>query len=128
MREVWTVRYGVSAVIWPGDDMACDKSGCVLNRGEKKVLLAFAPAALAEDCGEVDVIVSTVAAYDLCTDVFIIDRITLARKGTHALWVSKDDITARSSADAMGTRVWMRGSVGLVLFGESAAADEDVER
>jgi len=128
VREVWTDRYGVSAVKWPGDDMACDKSGCVLNRGEKKVLLAFAPAALAEDCGEVDVIVSTVAAYDLCTDGFIIDRITLARKGTHALWVSKDDITARSSADAMGTRVWMRGSVGLVLFGESAAADEDVER
>ncbi len=128
VREVWTERYGASAAKWPGGDMACDKSGCVLTRGGKKLLLAFDPAALAEDCGEVDVIVSTVAAYDLCTDGFIIDRINLARKGTHALWLSAHDITARSSADAMGTRVWMRGSVGLELFGESASADEDLQR
>ncbi|MGE3333448.1 MAG: ComEC/Rec2 family competence protein [Rhodospirillaceae bacterium] len=128
VREVWTERYGASEAKWPGGDMACDKSGCVLTRGEKKVLLAFDPAALAEDCGEVDVIVSTVAAYDLCTEGFIIDRINLARKGTHALWVSEEGITARSAADAVGARVWMRGSVGLALFGESASADEDGQR
>lgn len=128
VREVWTERYGASDAKWPGGDMSCDKSGCVLARGEKKVLLAFDPSALAEDCGEVDAIVSTVAAYDLCADGFIIDRINLARRGAHALWVSKDEITARSSADAMGTRVWMRGSVGLALFGESAAGDEEGPR
>jgi competence protein ComEC len=124
VREVWAERYAASAEKWPGGDMACDKSGCVMSRGGKKVLLAFDPAALAEDCGEVDVIVSTVAAYDLCRQGFIIDRIHLARRGTHALWVTEGDITARSAADAVGERVWMRGSVGLELFGGS---DDDEE-
>ncbi len=127
VREVWTERYGASEAKWPGPDMACDKSGCVMTRAGKKVLLAFDASALAEDCGKVDVIVSTVAAYDLCTDGFIVDRINLARNGAHALWVDAHDIRARSSAQAMGTRVWMRGSVGLELFGESAA-DEDAQR
>jgi competence protein ComEC len=125
VKEVWTERYGASDAKWPGGDMACDKSGCVMMRGEKKVLLAFDPAALAEDCGEVDVIVSTVAAYDLCTEGFIIDRIHLARWGTHALWVTEDEITARSAAEAVGARVWMRGSVGLELFGGDDGPDNE---
>jgi competence protein ComEC len=115
VREVWTEKYGASDRKWPGEEMNCDSSGCALEREGKRVLLAFNAAALAEDCGEVDAIVSTIAAYDICHEGFIIDRIHLARRGAHAVWVTKDGIRARSALDGAGERIWMRGSVELDL-------------
>lgn len=95
--------------------MSCDASGCVLEREGRRVLLAFAPEALAEDCGKVDAIVSTIAAYDLCHQGFIVDRIHLAQRGAHALWVGEKGVRARSAIDGTGRRIWMRGSVALSL-------------
>jgi hypothetical protein len=115
VREVWTERYGASETKWPGDDMSCDGSGCVLARENRRVLLAFGPAALAEDCGEVDAIVSTIAAYDLCHEGFIVDRIHLAQRGSHALWIEEEGVRARSAIDGTGRRIWMRGSNELSL-------------
>jgi competence protein ComEC len=115
VRDVWTERYGASEAKWPGADMSCDGSGCVLRRENRRVLLAFGPAALAEDCGEVDAIVSTIAAYDLCHEGFIVDRIHLAQRGAHALWIGEDGVKARSAIDGTGQRIWMRGSVELSL-------------
>lgn len=125
VRDVWTERYGTSRQVWPGGDMACDASGCALARDETRVLLAFDAAALAEDCGEVDAIVSVVAAYDLCREGLIVDRIHLARRGAHAVWIGKDGVRIRSAMDGAGNRIWMRGSVGLDLFSASAPADEE---
>ncbi len=113
VRDVWRERYGAAAEDWPGADMACDASGCVLVRANRRVLVAFDANALAEDCGEVDTIVSTIASYDICRKGQIVDRIDLAREGSHAVWIGAKGVRVRSSADAMGNRIWMRGSFSL---------------
>ncbi len=105
--------------------MSCDGSGCVLARQNRRVLLALGAAALAEDCGEVDAIVSTIAAYDLCHEGFIVDRIHLARRGSHALWIEADGVRARSAMDGTGERIWMRGSAELELAETPEAREED---
>ena len=107
--------------------MRCDGSGCVLAREGRRVLLAFGPDALAEDCGEVDALVSTIAAYDLCHEGFIVDRIHLAQRGAHAIWIGEEGIRARSAIDGTGRRIWMRGSVELSLT-ETPEEPEDVQR
>ncbi|MGE4064820.1 MAG: ComEC/Rec2 family competence protein [Rhodospirillaceae bacterium] len=122
VRDVWTERYGASDEKWPGGDMKCDASGCVLARDEKRVLVAFGPAALAEDCGKADAIVSAVAAYDLCHQGLIIDRIHLAIRGAHALWIEQHGVRVRSALDGTGNRVWMRGSSEFSLT--EASVDE----
>ncbi len=127
VRDVWTERYGASSAKWPGEEMRCDGSGCVLAREGRRVLLAFGPDALAEDCGEVDAIVSTIAAYDLCHEGFIVDRIHLAQRGAHAIWIGEEGIRARSAIDGTGRRIWMRGSVELSLT-ETPEEPEDVQR
>lgn len=113
VREVWTERYGASAHPWPGTDMSCDASGCVLSRENRRVLVAFNANALAEDCGEVDTIVSAIASYDICRQGQIVDRIDLAREGSHAVWIDETGVRVRSAADAVGNRIWMRGSFEL---------------
>ena len=116
IREVWTDRYGVSEQAWPKlgspDEalgLSCDGDGCVLARRGKTLLLAFISTALADDCGDVDAIVSVTAARDLCRQGQIIDIIDLKRKGTYALWLSEKGVRTRSVKDSTGNRVWMRG-------------------
>lgn len=125
VREVWTERYGSSADVWPGGDMNCDASGCVIARANQRVLLAFDAAALAEDCGEADAIVSAVAAFDLCREGLIVDRIHVARRGSHALWIEEQGVRVRSAMDGTGNRIWMRGSVGLDFAEALAPAEEE---
>jgi competence protein ComEC len=116
VREVWTDRYDASEEMWPkagtANDalgLSCDGTGCVLARNGQKLLMAFTPDALAEDCGEVDAIISVVAARDLCRDGPIIDIIDLKRDGAHAVWLGRDGVQVRSVKDSTGERIWMKG-------------------
>jgi competence protein ComEC len=110
IREVWTDRYGASEQTWTDvEGLNCDADGCVLVRDGQRLLIAFTSAALAEDCGDVDVIVSATAARDLCRQGKIIDLIDLHRDGAHALWLTNDGVRVRSVKDSTGNRVWMRG-------------------
>ncbi|MBY0510816.1 MAG: ComEC family competence protein [Rhodospirillaceae bacterium] len=121
IKEVWADRYGASERSWPDiDGLSCDADGCVLARNDRKMLMAFTSAALAEDCGNADLIVSTTAARDLCREGKIIDLIDLRRDGAHALWLTNDGVRVRAVKDSTGNRVWMRGL--------ARDGDEDSER
>jgi competence protein ComEC len=110
IKEVWTERYGGSEQAWPDvEGLSCDADGCVLTRHDKKLRIAFTSAALAEDCGDADVIVSATAARDLCRTGKIIDLVDLRRDGAHALWLTDSGVRVRSVKESTGDRVWMRG-------------------
>ena len=110
VREAWTERYGKSATAWPGESgLTCDADGCILARRGRRLLLAFTPTALAEDCGEADAIVSTTAARELCREGKVMDVIDLKRDGAVAVWLDKAGVRIRSVRDSTGDRVWMRG-------------------
>ena len=118
IREVWSDRYEASAQPWPAlgsadekPGLSCDGDGCVLKRAGKTLLMAFTPTALAEDCGDADVIISVTAARDLCRKGRIIDIIDLRRDGAVAVWLSENGLRIRTVKDSTGDRVWMRGVV-----------------
>jgi competence protein ComEC len=112
VREAWTERHGESGTKWRDvAGLTCDSAGCVLERGRRKVLLAFTAEALAEDCGVTDIAVSAVASRDLCRNQPVVDIIDLKREGTLAIWMGESGVRKRSVRDATGDRVWMRGVV-----------------
>jgi len=120
VREVWADRYGISKMSWPqngsGDGslgLACDGDGCVLSRAGQKVLLAFTPTALAEDCNAADFIISATASYDICRRARGIDIVDLRRNGAYAVWLTEEGARVRSVKESTGERVWMRGESGL---------------
>lgn len=121
VREAWTDRYGTSPVKWPAD-LTCDGDGCILAREGQKALLAFTPAALAEDCGAAEITVSVIASHDLCREGRIVDVIDLRRDGAVAVWLTKDGVRTRSVADSTGDRVWMRG-----ISPDDTEAPDDLE-
>ncbi len=116
VREAWTERYGASPLDWPGSGardntlgLTCDGDGCVLARNGQKLLLAFTPTALAEDCGNADFTVSVTASRDICRRGRVIDVIDLRREGAVGLWLTEGGVRERSVRDSTGNRVWMRG-------------------
>ncbi len=115
VRTVWTDRYGKSDMAWPkagepDEDLglSCDADGCVVARNGRKASLAFTAAALAEDCGTADVLVSAVPVRDFCHGSAI-DRFRLLRDGAHAVWLGENGVRIRSVAKSTGNRIWMRG-------------------
>jgi len=115
VREAWAERYGASSLKWAEDSgelaLSCDADGCVVARSGQKVLLAFTPTALAEDCGTVATVVSATASRDLCRRGRIVDIIDLRRDGTTALWMTEAGVRSYSVKHSTGDRVWMRGVV-----------------
>ncbi len=116
VRDAWTERYGKSLMPWPkpgeGDlalGLICDADGCMIARNGRRLLLAFTPTALAEDCGQTDAIISATAARDLCRDGRIIDIVDLRRDGAVEVWLESDGVRTRSVRESTGDRVWMRG-------------------
>jgi competence protein ComEC len=116
VREVMAERYDASAESWPRAGTAnealglsCDASGCALHRNGQNAVLAFNAAAVAEECGRADLIVSAVAAYDFCRRGRIIDYVDLRRSGGHAIWLGSDSVRVRTAVGGIGHRVWTRG-------------------
>ena len=107
IREVWTDRYGASATTWnvsPG--LRCDADGCILTRGSRRVLIAFTPTALAEDCAKVDAAISFVPGRAFCRATPVHDVFDLRRHGALALRMTERGVTVRSVDDAVGDRRW----------------------
>jgi competence protein ComEC len=63
-------------------------------------------AALAEDCREVDLVVSPIAAHRACRGPLVIDRIDTWRRGGHAIWLDPDGIRVETVGDWRGVRPW----------------------
>lgn len=113
VRQAWIERYGSSATPWRDvAGLSCDAGGCVLERAGRRLLLAFAAEAVAEDCVGSDLTISAAAARDLCRSRRVIDIIDLARDGALAVWIDRGGLRTRSVREATGNRVWMRGVAG----------------
>jgi competence protein ComEC len=95
--ETWLRRAGeTEARTWPAGIGAkplpwlyCDSVGCLYQARGRKVALVTEPAALAEDCGVADVVISRVPVrrHDCGGPSVVIDRFVLWREGAHALWL-----------------------------------------
>ena len=112
VRDVWQQRYGLSELSWPSageriEVLRCDSKGCILERGGRRLLLAYHVAALAEDCDAVDAVISFTAAYAFCRNRNLVDRIHLRRQGAVAVWLKSDGMEARFVADGLGNRRWV---------------------
>jgi len=115
VKEVWSDRYGGSEGRWPASGaehaelgLRCDGDGCIYQRSGTRVLIAFTANAVAEDCGNTDVIVSAIAAYDLCLEGAIFDIVDFRRDGTHAFWIEDGLVRVRSAVQSAGDRFWTR--------------------
>jgi competence protein ComEC len=115
VREVWRDRYGASPEDWPrsGESngqlgLRCDADGCIFERGDQRILLAFRSNVIVEDCGSVDVIISSVATYDLCRAENAYDIIDFRRDGTHSFWFTQQGVISRTAEESTGQRIWTK--------------------
>jgi competence protein ComEC len=111
VREVWADRHAPSAESWTaaGDHDAglrCDADGCILDRNRRRILIAFTPAALAEDCASVDAAVSLVPSHVFCGRTPTVDDIDVRRHGAAALRITAQGIETRFVDDGVGDRRW----------------------
>ncbi len=142
-REAWLRLSGVEegeAAAWPGPGEAgdagrfsCDRMGCVVRAHGRAVALVRDRAALAEDCGRADLVVSTVPAKRLCAGAAVIDRSDLRAKGAHAVWIGAEGITVKSVNDGRGDRPWVLRPSGRAVSpvggrSESPRASKDAPR
>jgi len=119
-RELWSERWGgESPESWPDPGAAsadgalrCDSRGCILTRGGVVVALAWHRAALAEDCGRVDVVITPLPVTEPCVGpAQVLDRAALAAGGAHALWLTAGAIRVETVADHEGRRLWSGAGV-----------------
>jgi len=112
-EETWTRRTAAeTGPAWPAAGVSvdgrlrCDAQGCLYRAHGRTVALIRDGAALAEDCGSVDLVVSPVAAHRACRGPLVIDRIDTWLKGGHAVWLDEDRLRVETVGDWRGVRPW----------------------
>ena len=86
---------------------ACDTLGCRYEREGRAVALVFSGQALLEDCWGNDLVLATLPVRGACPKgTAVIDRFSLWREGTFAIWVEAERIRWESVADWRGVRPW----------------------
>lgn len=116
VAETWLRRAGQAAwgAPWPraGETLgwlACDGSGCVYETDGRSLAVIDDPAALADDCGAVDVVILLAEASAACAArSVVVDGWRLALRGAHALWLGRDAIRVETVARSRGDRPWTR--------------------
>jgi competence protein ComEC len=113
-EENWTRRAAARlGDPWPSFGAAaagtlrCDAAACLYQARGRVVALIRDGAALAEECGAADLVVSPVAAHRICRHARVIDRIDTWRKGGHAVWLDPGGIRIETVRDWQGARPWV---------------------
>lgn len=89
-----------------GPDVKCDAYGCLARLHGVRIAVDDRAEALSEDCANATVVISTVAARGLCKGPkLIIDRIDVARKGGHAVWLG-EKLRVETVEGERGRRPW----------------------
>ena len=116
-RDVWLRTVGLrqarlagpaASLSAPTDGVTCDSQGCLYRREGHVAALLTDPAALAEDCGLVDVVVSWISVPAACAAPVIIDPAALRAGGTHAVTFGPGGIDLRRVADGEFGRPWQQ--------------------
>jgi len=92
----------------------CDGIGCTAAAKGLRIAVARHPSAIAEDCARSEILITQQRPPRDCTaPLVVIDRATLRREGTHALYLATDQTTGATRiarietvAGQRGTRPW----------------------
>lgn len=96
---------------WPDDgadaavSLRCDSAACAYRVGERSISFAKTPAALAEDCGVAEVVITPLPA-SRCQSSVVVDQNFTRQHGAVALWVENDAWRWRSNRQERGYRPW----------------------
>jgi competence protein ComEC len=104
-------RPAVEVIATTAPAFSCDGVGCLATTSGKRVAIATTPAALRDDCPMADVVVLRFASGPKCgTDMratqVVLEPSDLARRGAHAIYVTKTGLRIETVADARGQRPW----------------------
>jgi len=122
-RDFWLAMMGQpEAVACPnsgGEDLSgalrCDSLGCLYRPPEAVgmvIAVEFGVAALADDCGKADSVVSVVPVRRDCSTTWgMIDRFDLWRYRTHAVTFTPEGPLIETVAQARGERPWHPSSI-----------------
>jgi competence protein ComEC len=127
------------AEVLRGGAFACDGAGCTAEVKALRVAIARHPAALSEDCLKSDVVIAGPSRPPGCTKpLLVLDRATLRRGGTHAIYLEpaeEDGAASRIArietvAGQRGERPWtIRPAAGIRTRGARVpATNDDAER
>jgi competence protein ComEC len=92
----------------------CDGTGCTTTAKGLRVAVARHPAAVAEDCVKSEIVITEARPPRGCTSpLIVLDRWTLRRDGTHAIYLEQDEGSGKARitrietvAATCGTRPW----------------------
>jgi competence protein ComEC len=106
LRRAGDDRLPDEAIGGPG--LRCDALGCIAHLRGTLVAVDTQATALAEDCANAGIVISTVPAHRLCSGPkLVIDRRDASRDGAHAVWLG-DPLRIEKAEDARGLRPWTR--------------------
>jgi competence protein ComEC len=88
----------------------CDGAGCTAQAKGLRVAVARHPSAIVEDCAKSDIVITEPRPPTGCTTpLIVIDRTSLLRQGTHALYLAQGEGGAKGSISRIETVASRRG-------------------
>jgi len=117
-EDNWTQRAAATLDgAWPrhGDSadgrLSCDGAICVYKAEGRTVDIVRRRDSVAAACRSADLVISPVAAHYNCSGATLIDSVDTWKRGSHAVWLSRDGISIESVRDWRGTRPWTHDPV-----------------
>jgi len=111
-RDAWLRLYGQEAAQTlpaegssPDGKLRCSSDGCVLAENAGAFLVRRGD--IRAQCGAVAVIISAEPIRQRCRDSILIDRFSVWRDGTHAIWLSSKGAVVVSDRVWRGSRPWV---------------------
>lgn len=111
-RDAWLRLYGQEAAQTlpaegssPDGKLRCSSDGCVLAENAGAFLVRRGD--IRAQCGAVAVIISAEPIRQRCRDSILIDRFSVWRDGTHAIWLSSKGAAVVSDRVWRGSRPWV---------------------
>jgi competence protein ComEC len=90
--------------------VTCDGSGCAATAKNLRVAIARHPSSFADDCSKADILIAVTPRPPGCTKpLAIIDRQSLRREGTHALYLEQETGSATTRIAKIETVASLRG-------------------
>jgi competence protein ComEC len=101
-------RTSVQAVAGAVQGVRCDTYGCVAREHGAIVAISTRRGALAEDCANADIVVSSVPAWGFCVGPkLVIDRFDVSRRGAYAVWLG-EQTRVETVQGSRGDRPWSK--------------------